>query len=154
FQAWSSAWRCLASTSLAILYAMRWILNSGTAVEQSPSLYLDERLSGGNASSGRLDWTYEQWRRKVMRVLKIGVLLLAVVMLLGLWAAPSPLAEEKPRRGGILRVALAGDPPSLDMHQEQTFLVTIPFSTVYNSLVVFDPHGYPNIIGDLAKSWT
>jgi peptide/nickel transport system substrate-binding protein len=25
---------------------------------------------------------------------------------------------------------------------------------VYNSLVAFDPHGYPKIIGDLAKSWT
>ena len=45
-------------------------------------------------------------------------------------------------------------PPSLDMHQEPTFLVTIPFSTVYNNLIPFDPHGYPNIIGDLAKSWT
>ncbi len=89
-----------------------------------------------------------------MRGLKIGGVLLAIVMFAGLWAAPSSLAEEKPRRGGILRVALAGDPPSLDMHQEQTFLVTIPFSPVYNTLVVFDPHGYPNIIGDLAKSWT
>ena len=89
-----------------------------------------------------------------MRGLKIGALLLAVMMLVGLWAAPSALAEEKPRYGGMLRVAIAGDPPSLDMHQEQTFLVTIPFSTVYNTLVAFDPHGYPNIIGDLAKSWT
>ena len=89
-----------------------------------------------------------------MRGLKIGALLLAVVMLVGLWAAPSALAEEKPRYGGTLRVAIAGDPPSLDMHQEQTFLVTIPFSTVYNTLVAFDPHGYPKIIGDLAKSWT
>ena len=86
-----------------------------------------------------------------MRGFKIGVLLLAVVMLAGLWTAPSALAQEKPRRGGMLRVAIAGDPPSLDMHQEQTFLVTIPFSTVYNTLVMFDPHGYPNIIGDLAK---
>ena len=51
-------------------------------------------------------------------------------------------------------MAIAGDPPSLDMHQEATFLVTIPFSPVYNSLIMFDPHGYPNIIGDLAKSWT
>src|SRR5215510_1336937 len=89
-----------------------------------------------------------------MRGLKSSTLLLAIVMLVGLWAVPSALAEDKPRRGGILRVAIAGDPPSLDMHQEQTFLVTIPFSTVYNSLVAFDPHGYPNIIGDLAKSWT
>ncbi len=56
--------------------------------------------------------------------------------------------------GGVLRVAIAGDPPSLDMHQEQTFMVTIPMSPVYNTLVMFDPHGYPKVIGDLAKSWT
>src|SRR5919201_929263 len=89
-----------------------------------------------------------------MRGLKIGALLLALVMLVGLGTVSPALAEDKPRRGGMLRVALAGDPPSLDMHQEQTFLVTIPFSPVYNTLVMFDPHGYPNIIGDLAKSWT
>ena len=81
-------------------------------------------------------------------------LMLSVVLVVGLWAAPSALAQEKLQRGGVLRVALAGDPPSLDMHQESTFLVDIPMSTVYNTLVVFDPHGYPNIIGDLAKSWT
>src|SRR6516165_7879872 len=74
-----------------------------------------------------------------MRGLKIGALLLAVVVLVGLWAAPVALAEEQ---------------PSLDMHQEQTFLVTIPFSPVYNTLVMFDPHGYPKIIGDLAQAWT
>jgi len=81
-------------------------------------------------------------------------LFLSVMLLVGLWAAPAALAQEKPQKGGVLRVALAGDPPSLDMHQEQTFLVTIPMSTVYNTLVMFDPHGYPKIIGDLAKSWT
>src|SRR5215475_13548162 len=89
-----------------------------------------------------------------MRGLKIGGLLLAIVMLVGLWGGVAALAEEKPRRGGMLRVAIAGDPPSLDMHQEQTFLVTIPFSTVYNTLVMFDPHQYPKIIGDLAQAWT
>jgi peptide/nickel transport system substrate-binding protein len=89
-----------------------------------------------------------------MRGLKIGALLLAVVMLVGLGAVSPALAEDKPRRGGMLRVALAGDPPSLDMHQEQTFMVTIPMSPAYNTLVMFDPHGYPNVIGDVAKSWT
>jgi peptide/nickel transport system substrate-binding protein len=80
--------------------------------------------------------------------------MLSVMLVGGLWAAPAALADEKPQRGGMLRVALAGDPPSLDMHQESTFLVTIPFSTVYNTLIMFDPHDYPKIIGDLAKSWT
>jgi peptide/nickel transport system substrate-binding protein len=80
--------------------------------------------------------------------------MLSVALMAGLWAGPSALAQDKPQKGGVLRVALAGDPPSLDMHQESTFLVDIPFSTVYNTLVTYDPHGYPKIIGDLAKSWT
>jgi peptide/nickel transport system substrate-binding protein len=75
-------------------------------------------------------------------------------MLLAVAVVPSALAADQPQHGGTLRVAIAGDPPSLDMHQEQTFMVTIPMSTVYNTLVTFDPHGFPKIIGDLAKSWT
>ena len=43
-----------------------------------------------------------------------------------------------PRR--ILQVALAGDPPSLDVHQEQTFMVAQPMGPVYNNLIHFDPH--------------
>jgi peptide/nickel transport system substrate-binding protein len=85
---------------------------------------------------------------------KVGVALLSFVMLIGLWAAPTALAGEQPQRGGIFQVALAGDPPSLDMHQEQTFMVAIPLGPVYNNLIMFDPHNYPQIIGDLAKSWT
>ena len=80
-------------------------------------------------------------------------LILSVVLVVGLWAAPAALGEE-PQRGGILNVALAADPPSLDMHQEQTFAVAQPLGPIYNNLIVFDPHNYPEIIGDLAKSWS
>ena len=66
-----------------------------------------------------------------MRSGKIQAWLCVIVMCAGLWVAPWALAEEKPQRGGVLRVATAGDPPSLDMHQEQTFMVTIPLSPVY-----------------------
>jgi peptide/nickel transport system substrate-binding protein len=79
---------------------------------------------------------------------------LGCVALLSLWAAPVALAAEQPRRGGSLHVALAGDPPSLDMHQELTFMVAQPLGPVYNNLIHFDPHNYPEIIGDLAKGWT
>src|SRR5262245_12582225 len=89
-----------------------------------------------------------------MQSFKIGALWLALVLLVGLWTGPMAVGQEKPRSGGVLRVALAGDPPSLDMHQEQTFMVTIPLSPVYNTLVMFDPHGYPKVVGDLAQSWT
>ncbi|PYN15196.1 MAG: ABC transporter substrate-binding protein, partial [Candidatus Rokuibacteriota bacterium] len=88
-----------------------------------------------------------------MRRLTVGVILLTVVTLVGLWTAPLAMAQEQPRRGGVLRVALAADPPSLDAHQEQTFAVTQPMSAVYNNLVVLDPHNYPKIVGDVAKSW-
>lgn len=89
-----------------------------------------------------------------MRGFKTGTLCLIVVMIIGLLTAPSVLAAEKPQYGGLLRVAIAGDPPSLDMHQEQTFKVLIPMSTCYNTIVMFDPHGFPNIVGDLAESWS
>jgi peptide/nickel transport system substrate-binding protein len=85
---------------------------------------------------------------------KITGLMLSVVMVVGLWAVSSTLADEKPQRGGVLNVALAANPPSLDMHQEQTFAVVQPLSPIYNNLVVFDPHNYPQIIGDLATSWS
>lgn len=88
-----------------------------------------------------------------MRHCQIRMCAFVMVLLLGLWVTPWAVAAEKPRHGGELRVAIAGDPPSLDMHQEQTFMVAIPMSPVYNTLVVFDPHGYPKVIGDLAKSW-
>src|SRR5262245_64508022 len=88
-----------------------------------------------------------------MRSLKISVLFLSVVTIVGLCAMPLTLAQEQPRRGGVLRVALAADPPSLDAHQEQTFAVTQPMSAVYNNLLVIDPHNYPKVVGDVAKSW-
>ncbi|MGH8057892.1 MAG: ABC transporter substrate-binding protein [Candidatus Entotheonellia bacterium] len=89
-----------------------------------------------------------------MRDCKMGVFFLTVMLSIGLWSAPWALAEETPRRGGILQVAVVGDPPSLDMHQESTFMVVHPMAPMYNTLIQFDPHGYPNIVGDLAKAWT
>ncbi len=84
---------------------------------------------------------------------KFGVWVLSALMLVGLCTVPLAVMAEEPQRGGILKVAIAGDPPSLDMHQEQTFKVLIPMSTCYNTLLRFDPHGFPKIIGDLAESW-
>lgn len=89
-----------------------------------------------------------------MKGIKLSVFCLGAALLAGLWGAPWAWAEEEPRYGGILNVALAGAPPSLDMHQEQTFMVAQPLGPVYNNLIVFDPHNYPQIVGDLAKSWT
>lgn len=87
------------------------------------------------------------------RITQSMVVLSVMILLATLGLTPAVSAQDTPQRGGILKVALSGDPPSMDMHQESTFKVTIPMSTVYNTLIVVDPHGYPNVIGDLAKSW-
>jgi peptide/nickel transport system substrate-binding protein len=92
-------------------------------------------------------------RRMVMQRATLGVLCLCAALLITLAGVPLAVAEDPLQYGGTLRVAIAGDPPSLDMHQEQTFKVLIPMSTCYNTLLRFDPHGFPKIIGGLAKSW-
>jgi hypothetical protein len=61
-----------------------------------------------------------------------------LVTLIELWTAPIALAEEQPRRGGILQVVQAGGSPSLDMHQEETLVLAQPLGSVYNTLIHFD----------------
>ncbi len=88
-----------------------------------------------------------------MRHLRRPLLALSAVILLGLVVASGALAAE-PRYGGILKVAIAGDPPSLDIHQERTFKVQIPMMACYNTLLHFTPGKYPDISCDLCTEWT
>ena len=85
--------------------------------------------------------------------LKSGVMILSLIIILGVTSTVLG-EEEKPHYGGIMKVAIEGDPPSLDMHQEGTFLVTIPMGNVYNTLIKHDPHHHDDIVGDLAESWS
>ena len=79
-----------------------------------------------------------------MKHAKMAAFFLSVVILLGLWVAPSVLAVEQPRYGGTLRVALAADPPSLDMHQESTFAVAP--TTIPRSSAIWPNRGRPRTI--------
>ena len=88
-----------------------------------------------------------------MRSGKLIAMLLSLCLLVSLGATSMALSEEKPVYGGVMKVAIQGDPPSLDMHQETTFLVMIPFGNVYNTLIKFHPHRHDDIVGDLAESW-
>ncbi len=89
-----------------------------------------------------------------MRTWSKGMQLLIALLLLILWIVPAGAADEEPVYGGVMKVAIQGDPPSLDMHQEGTFLVMIPFGNVYNTLIKFHQHRHNDIVGDLAESWT
>lgn len=77
-------------------------------------------------------------------------------------AAPAPTAStgpgaatapQTPRRGGILKVAVAGEPGSLDIHQETSIFSVEPLAPAYNGLVTYDPLNPEKIIGDLAERY-
>ena len=78
-------------------------------------------------------------------------IILSVVMLVGLWAAPAALARGTTAWGDHERGAGRESPA---WTPGATFAVAQPLGPIYNNLVVFDPHNYPQIIGDLAKSWS
>jgi peptide/nickel transport system substrate-binding protein len=63
-------------------------------------------------------------------------------------------AGEAPRPGGELVFAVAETPPSFDGHRETTFAMIHPIAPHYSTLLRFDPHNYPKIIGDIAESWS
>jgi len=77
-------------------------------------------------------------------------MLSAVVALLA-----SPAFAQK--AGGTLRVSHRDNPPSASIHEEATISTVMPFMSVYNNLVVFDPDSKQNrpdkIVPDLATEW-
>jgi peptide/nickel transport system substrate-binding protein len=84
--------------------------------------------------------------------MKLSALAVSIVCIT--WLVSLTCAEEKPRYGGILRVAIAAEPPSLDPHQETTFAIMMTAAPIYNTLLQFSPTDYTKIVGDLAESWT
>ncbi len=61
---------------------------------------------------------------------------------------------QSPKKGGTLTFAISAEPPHYDGHGSDTFAtlhLTAPF---YSTLLKFDLDHYPNVIGDLAQSYT
>src|SRR6266540_1523296 len=70
-------------------------------------------------------------------------------------AAPAAAKPgETPRQGGELVFVVSAEPDTFDGHKSTTFANIHPVAPHHNTLVKFDPDGYPKIIGDLAESWT
>jgi peptide/nickel transport system substrate-binding protein len=80
-------------------------------------------------------------------------LLIGVIVLGLLLAAPASAAEPKPKYGGYLVQACDKEPPSLDPSQEGTIYMLMYVASQYNGLLQFDPLENTKIVGDLAKSW-
>src|SRR6266851_3948097 len=92
---------------------------------------------------------HKGWWQGVLLALALGVVVLM---------APGPfaLAQEQPRSGGELIMAVPSEPPSYDGHREETFGLIHPIAPFYNTLLRVDPNErsgtkpYPS----LAESWT
>jgi peptide/nickel transport system substrate-binding protein len=82
------------------------------------------------------------WTRRAL----IGAALLA--------AAGLPALAQTPQRGGTLNYAVVSDPPNYDCHAHETYVVTQSVGPFYSTLLKFDLDKYPDVQGDLARSWT
>ena len=87
------------------------------------------------------------WWQGVLLALALGVVVLM---------APGPfaLAQEQPRSGGELIMAVPSEPPSYDGHREETFGLIHPIAPFYSLLLRVDPNDYTKVVGDVAESWT
>ncbi|HYM31628.1 MAG TPA: ABC transporter substrate-binding protein [Candidatus Cybelea sp.] len=66
---------------------------------------------------------------------------------------PAP-AEPTPKRGGTLVFAVDAEPGNYDCHSNISFAFLHPVAPNYSTLLKFDIANYPQVVGDLAESWT
>src|SRR6516225_3348724 len=69
-------------------------------------------------------------------------------------AHSAAVAESRPTRGGILEFAVDAEPPNYDCHANFSFVFIHPVIPHYSTLLKFDAANYPQVIGDLAESWS
>jgi peptide/nickel transport system substrate-binding protein len=86
-------------------------------------------------------------------------LALVALVLLSLAIPASAIGAETPKRGGVLNLAQAEDPPQgFSVLETSTISVVWPSSPCFNNLVRFDPakrlETADSIIGDLAEKWS
>lgn len=106
-------------------------------------------------SEGQLGATGQWWICRP-RHFKRALLLLWLCVALG--AAPplsnSVHAEDVSKRGGTLEFVVTVEPSNYDCHGNTSFAFLHPVAPHYSTLLKFDPASYPEIVGDLAQSWT
>lgn len=85
---------------------------------------------------------------------------LGISQLLGVKAAllcfavcASALAQTSARHGGVLEFGVTIEPNNYDCHGNTSFAFLHPIAPHYSTLLKFDSGNYPQIVGDLAKSW-
>src|SRR3954453_18186256 len=81
--------------------------------------------------------------------------LIAALSAAAVMAGGLPVVAQK--AGGTLRVTHRDNPPSASIHEEATISTVMPFMSIYNNLVMFDPKSKQNardvILPELATEW-
>ena len=72
-----------------------------------------------------------------MNVKPLSLAAVITVAVLALAATPAP-AQEQPKPGGVLKVALIGEPPSLDLHSTTAVITQQITWHVYETLYTYD----------------
>src|SRR5271165_217323 len=80
--------------------------------------------------------------------------LVALVLICLASLAGDALAQPGPRHGGVLEFAVTVEPKDCDCYSNISFAFLHPIAPHYSTLLKFDPANYPQIIGDLAESWS
>ena len=89
--------------------------------------------------------------RRTMRgrlIVACCAVLLALPGLAGAASTPTP------HRGGILPFAVDAEPPNYDCHANFSFVLMHVVAPHYSTLLKFDTANYPQVVGDLAESWS
>jgi peptide/nickel transport system substrate-binding protein len=63
-------------------------------------------------------------------------------------------ADDTPKRGGTLEFASTVEAGNYDCHGNTSFAFLHRVAPHYSTLLKFDAANYPQIVGDLAQSWT
>jgi len=80
----------------------------------------------------------------------IGLALLAVTLM----APAGARADPAPKHGGTLVFTVDSEPSNYDCQANVSFAFLHPVAPHYSTLLKFDTANYPQVIGDLAESWS
>jgi peptide/nickel transport system substrate-binding protein len=79
---------------------------------------------------------------------------LAIALILALLNKQGLAATPTPKHGGTLEFAVTVEPQNYDCDSNTSFAFLHPVAPHYSTLLKFDDANYPQVVGDLAESWT
>ena len=109
---------------------------------------------GGFQINARFEGAHYSPVKRAVRRLTVITAIVSAGVLTVLPIGCQALADINPKRGGTLEFAVTIEPGNYDCHGNISFAFLHPIAPHYSTLLKFDAANYPQIIGDLAESWS